>query len=279
MTYFRLKRLRLGAAYTDFLGETLPPGATVFLSDCRLRWPVTRLGPRHVFQFGALGGMPAEEFHQGSERIAEYLRRYDAPVRRWDPPPADDNAPEAEWGLDPRLSEDLESLADRHGWRLRHLTFDLPDQLSPMVAELHRWWYQRRGLPADHLLVESFALVEPSLALRTRAVPYWTTFPVDPSARALEDYLDRASPYDRISLGLFNHGTDGVGVASIDRWRAILGRARVRGALLGVDPDLYPRDFAALGRFHRELARLPQHPPPSPLTLEELDEFLEQYDG
>jgi pimeloyl-ACP methyl ester carboxylesterase len=69
MTYFRLKRRRLGAAFTTFLTETLPRGATVVVSDCRLRWPVTRLGERHVFQFGAAGGMPAQEFHDGSARI------------------------------------------------------------------------------------------------------------------------------------------------------------------------------------------------------------------
>lgn len=274
MTYFRLKRLDLGAAYRDFLTRTLPRGATLLVSDCRLRWPVTRVDDRHVFQFGALGGLSADELHRGSDRIAAYLRRYRSPVRRWDPPAPDDEAPEAEWGFDARLLGDLEDLAERRGWRLRRLVFELPEDLSPLSAELYRWWYRRSGLPADDLLVESFVLMEPTLTIRTGSVPYWSTFPVDSSADALERYLDTTSPYDRIRLTLFNHGTDGVGVAPVERWQRIVQRARCRGELVGVSPRLFPRDFAAFGRFHRELERLPRREPPEPLTLEELEEFL-----
>jgi hypothetical protein len=35
MTYFRLKRRRLGAAFTGFLADTLPRGATLLVADCR----------------------------------------------------------------------------------------------------------------------------------------------------------------------------------------------------------------------------------------------------
>jgi hypothetical protein len=54
----------------------------------------------------------------------------------------------------------------------------------------------------------------------------------------------------------------------------LLARARRRGAFLGVDPHRHPRDFGSFGRFHRQLAALPRHPLPAPLTLEELDLFL-----
>jgi len=276
MTYFRLKRQTLGPAYADFLSATLPRGATLWVTDCRLRWPVTRLGERHVFQFGALGGMTAEEMHRGSDRVAAYLARYGSPLRRWDPPVPDDEAAEAEWGLDERLLPDLRDLAERQGWRLRHLVFDQPEDLSPLVAELYRWWYRERGLPDEDLLVESFVLLEPTLTIRTRSVPYWSTFPVDPSAAALERYLDTAAPYRRIRLTLFNHGTEGVGVAPVERWEGIARRALERGELVGVDRALFPRDFASFGRFHRELRGLPQHPAPQPLTSAELDAFLAQ---
>src|SRR5215213_180035 len=39
MTYFRVKRLRLGAAYQEFLAGTLAPGATILLVECTLAWP------------------------------------------------------------------------------------------------------------------------------------------------------------------------------------------------------------------------------------------------
>jgi pimeloyl-ACP methyl ester carboxylesterase len=269
MTYFRIKRRRLGPAFTDFLTETLPRGATLLVADCRLRWPVTRLGDRHVFQFGAWGGMPAEEFRTGSPRVADYLRRYGVDRRSWDPPPVDGDAPEAEWGFDPALSEDLSELARERGWRLRRVTFDEPAALSPLVAELYRWWYRRRGRPEDRLLVESFVLLDPHLVLATGLVPYWSEFAVEPSADSLEKYLDGTQPYAEILLTLFQHGTEGVGVAPIERWRELLGRAGTRG-----DPRLHPRDFGSFGRFHRQLAGMARHTPPAPLTLDELDQFV-----
>ncbi|MEV2271149.1 hypothetical protein [Nonomuraea africana] len=57
MTYFRVKLRRLPPAYRTFLEESLAPGATLVVSDCGLRWPTTSVGPRHVFQHGALGGV------------------------------------------------------------------------------------------------------------------------------------------------------------------------------------------------------------------------------
>jgi len=178
MTYFRIKRRRLGRAFSGFLTDTLSPGATLLVAECRLRWPVTRLDDRHVFQFGALGGIPAHEFHHGSpdRRLPTPLRFAPPPVG---PPPANDEAPEAEWGLDPALLADLTSLAEQQGWRLRRLTFDDPEDLSPLVADLHRWWYHRHGLPARRLVIESFVLLDPRLTLTSASVPYWSKFPVD----------------------------------------------------------------------------------------------------
>ncbi|GAA5133255.1 alpha/beta fold hydrolase [Pseudonocardia adelaidensis] len=274
MTYFRLKRRRLGPAFTGFLAETLPRGATLLVADCRLRWPVTRVGDRHVFQFGALGGMPAEEFRTGGVRVADYLRRYGSDRAGWDPPPVDGDAPEAEWGFDPALWDDLRATAEERGWRLRRVTFDAPAALSPLVADLYRWWYRRRDRPADRLLVESFVLIEPRLVLETGVVPYWSEFPVEPSAAALERYLDGVEPFEEILVTLFQHGTDGVGVAPAGRWRELSAMARRRGAFLGVDPRRHPRDFGSFGRFHRQLAGMPRAAPPAPLTLEELDLFL-----
>jgi hypothetical protein len=95
--------------------------------------------------------------------------------------------------------------------------------------------------------VESFVLLDPHLAVTRAAVPYWSTFAVDPSAQELERYLDAAEPYDEILLTLFSHGTEGVGVTPIERWRALLGRARRHGAFLGVDESRFPVTSPASG--------------------------------
>jgi hypothetical protein len=107
MSYFRMKKLTLGRQYEAFLDRTLEPGGTIFLVDCRLSWPVTGCGDRHLFQFGALGGATVEEMHRGGPRVADYLKRYGSSRTQWDPPAPDALAPEAEWGFDQALGDEV----------------------------------------------------------------------------------------------------------------------------------------------------------------------------
>jgi|GEM_PF-4672251 len=82
-------------------------------------------------------------------------------------PTAEGNRPEAEWGFEPALRDDLERFARARGYRIRRIVFQEPEHLSPFVAELYRWWYKQRKILANRVLVESFILVEPMWALRT----------------------------------------------------------------------------------------------------------------
>lgn len=280
MTYFRIKRLRLGEAYEAFLKRVLPPGGTIIISDCRRRFPVTRISDRHVFQFGALGGATPEEFMQGSERVEAYLEQYGSHRRRWDPPAPTEEAPEAEWGFEPRLGEDIERFAAENSYRVARIEFDEPEDLSPLVAELYRWWYRERRIRANRLFVESFILLEPHLALRTGSVPFWMKFNMEPSAEALERYLETVDPFDEVNVTLFSHGVECVGWVPIERWRKAIARGRRGGRFLGVDEHEYPRDFAAIARYHDALERLPAHYPiPGPLGLGRFLDFLERKGG
>jgi hypothetical protein len=275
MTYFRVKRLRLGATYEQFIAARLQSGGTIIVADGRLRWPTTRLGERHLFQFGGFGGIPADEHFTGSERIAGFLKRQKSSVSQWQPPAPDGESPEAEWGFEPALEQDIRRLARERGYRTLRLTFDEPDDLAAPVADLYRRWYANSGRPARRLLVESFVLLDPWLVARTRSVPFWTTFPVERSARALERYLDGAEPYDEIRIALFAHGLQSIGVAPPERWRAALARAPKCGAFLATRAKAFPEDFAVFARFHRELSALPEREPvPRPLVLEEAERLI-----
>lgn len=148
--------------------------------------------------------------------------------------------------------------------------FDEPDHLAGPVADLHRHWYARSGVPAHRLVAGSFVLLDPRLAARTRSVPFWTTFALERSAQALERYLDGVEPYDEVRDALFAHGMMSIGVAPPERWRPILARARKKGAFLGTQPSAFPEDFAVFARFHRAFSALPErHPVPDPLPLNE----------
>lgn len=280
MTYFRLKRLRLGPAYERFLADTVEPGGTLVLLDCRHTWPVTRVGERHLFQFGAVGGATQEELFHGSDRVAAYLARYRSGRRRWDPPEPDGEAPEAEWGFEPALAADVERFAAEHGYRVRRLSFDAPPDLSPLVADLYRWWYAERGLPDDRLLVESFILLEPWWALAGGLVPLWTTFNTEDAAAPVERYLDQRPPFAEIHLTLFAHGVESVGLAPIERWRSIVDRATRTGRFAGVDPRAYPRDFASFVRYHHAVAGIGQRAAlPEPLPWVTVEAFVRRSAG
>ena len=280
MMYFRVKWLRLPQAYERFVTEVLAPGGTVFVIECGQRWPTTRVDARHVFQHGAVGGATVEEYRHGGPRVAAYLARYRSSRRRWDAPEPDGDSPEAEWGFEPRIFDPLADLAKRRGYRLLRFTFDDPEHFSPLVADLYRWWYRRRGLPTNRLLVESFLLLEPWWMLRTGSVPYWMVFNTEPSLRAAHTYLDATEAFDELRLMLFSHGVESVGLASIEQWRGLLARGRRLGEFAGVDPDVFPRDFASFVRYHRALATVrPCYPMPDPLSLEDLTCFVDEHGG
>jgi hypothetical protein len=279
LTYFRVKRRSLGDRYERFVVDRLPPGGTILLMECHQRWGTTRLGDRHVFQHGAVGGATEEEFHEGSERVEEYLERYDSPVRRWDGPEPDTDSPEAEWGFEESLRDDVLRLARERRYRVRRIVFDDPYVLSPMVADLYRWWYRRRRIPSNRLIVSSFVVNDPYWTLRTGSVPFWMVFNMEPSLEAVTRYLDAREPFDDIHLALFQHGVEATGIAHPDEWREVLSRATRRGVPLGADLDEFPHDFAQFANYSDAYASIPaRYPLPAPLSLAEFDEFLAQAD-
>lgn len=281
MTLFRLKRLALGRAFEGFLKAALEPGGTLLLVECTLPWPTVRVGERHIFQHGGLGGLPPEEYRTGSARVEDFLARYESHRRSWDAPEPDGVRPEAEWGFEPTLREDVLRFAREHGFRVKRLIFEEPEHLSPLVADFYRERYRAWGVPTNRLLVESFALHSPYWALRTGSVPFWLVFNKEPSARALERYLSARDPFDDIHLTLFSHGTESVGLVSPERWRALLDHARREGRFLGGDPAAYPRDFATYVRYYTELKALTEvrYPLPEPLPLSAFEAFLRERDG
>lgn len=275
MGYFRIKRRRLGRAYRQFLEEHLEPGGTIIVLDCQLKWPVRRVADRYYFQHGALGGLDPDEYNRGSARVEEYLRRYRSHRVRWDPPEPDAEAPEAEWGFEPALDEELTQYAAHRRLRVYRMEFPHPESLSVLAAALYRWWYRRRNMPCHRLVAESFILMEPWWVLRTGSIPFWMVFNKEPSFEALARYLGDHGPFEEIFLMLFSHGVESAGLVRIERWRELLAQATRRGDFLGVDPERFPRDFATFIRYHTDFRRkIPaRYGMPGYLSVGELQSF------
>jgi hypothetical protein len=196
--------------------------------------------------------------------------------------PPNGERPEAEWGFEPTLGEDVERFARLHGYhRVRRIRFNDPEHLSPLVADLYRWWNRQRGVIGNRLLVDSFIVTEPYWSTRTGSVPYWLVFNKEPSEQSLEAYLDRSGPFDEIYVMLFSHGVNSIGLVPIERWRQFLRRARKRGVFIGVDEQEYPMDFAVFVRYYYDLIDKvkSRYPLPPPLSLGQLDDFLDRHQG
>lgn len=280
MSYFRVKWRSLPSAYRRFIRDHLAPGGTVVTVECGLTWPVTKVGDRHVFQFGALGGASRDEYFRGGPRVSDFLERYGASRRAWAPPHTDAERPEAEWGFESSLLDELTEFASAEDFSLRRMEFDHPEALSPVVADIYREWYAREGFATGRLLGESFLLLEPWWTLRTGSVPFWASFNTQESLGGLDAYLDEVAPYDEIRLMLFSHGTESIGLASVEEWRRVAERAGKIGSLLGVDANAYPRDFASLARAHRGLTRIRHlQPMPPRLLLPEVEPRLRDHAG
>lgn len=275
MSYFRMKYLRLPRAYRQFLDDCLSLGGRIVLVECQYGWPTTELGERHYFQFGGVGGADFSDLFKGSVKVNEFLSEYRSHRGFWDPPEPDAVRAEAEWGFRDELRGDITAYAEATHARVQEIGFDHPMELSPLIADLHRWWYEQRGVPVKRLLVEQFVYVEPWWAPRLGAVPYWTIFGTEPSWRRLLDYLRNVPEYDDIRIALFSHGTFSIGMATGSEWQGLLSYARHGGGFVGVDPRIFPLDIRTIVGFHRDVSRLDEPgEAPAPLTLHEMDVFF-----
>jgi hypothetical protein len=251
MAYFRIKWQALPSAYRRFLDERLARGAPIVVANDESSWPVTRVAERHVFQFGAQGGMAP----------ADYLAMPDAPT-------TDETAAEAEWGFAPELLGDIQAYADERAHPVVEMRYHHPQDMAPAVADTVSAWMREHHIEPRRLLVSSFIVLDPWQAIDTGSVPYWTYFPTRDAADALSNYLDGHS-FDEVDVMLFSHGSRSRGLADAGRWERLAQRARRRGRLLAVDRSAFPADFLTFVRYARSLRRLPRAPRPrSPLSVE-----------
>lgn len=260
MTYFRIKWRTLPEAYARFLSESLAPAAPVILVEDQSKWPVVRVGERHLFQTGA----------QGGQQPRDYLARPHTPR-------PDGEEPEAEWGADPHLGNALADWCTAHGHPLLRLSYSGPQSPAHAVATVMRDWYRRRAEPGDRLLVPSFILGDPWRTINAAAVPFWTFFSVQSALHALDAHLQTSAPYRAVDILLFQHGVPSTGIAHPDQWLAVARRHTASARLLALDPQRFPHDIASLGRYGHELAALPPARRPwSPLDVRAVTHGLRQ---
>jgi hypothetical protein len=281
ISYFRVKRLRLGDAYKKFISENLEKNGTILIVECQKKWPGKKVGNRHYFQFGGLGGITPENYYKGSEEITKFLRENRSSVEKWDPPSPDGDFPESEWGFEPQLQNDINEFASENKFQVKQMTYQEPEDLSPFVADLFRWWYGQRKIKSDTLIADMFFLMDPFWTLRTGSVPFWLAFNARPSINRLKQYLQQTEPYENIYMLPFSNGVKAIDLATQEDMRSALALATKNGDFLGSDPDKYPYDFGIYSRYQKAIEKkIPQrYPLDISLTLKQLNDFFKFSDG
>ena len=273
INHVRLKLLHLPPAYQEFLRERLKPGGAIIDLDCQAVWPQYVLEPRHVYQVGGWGGIPAREYIEGSERIDEALASARSRHRggwRLEPfQPVD--RPESEWGSEKEFGLSLEDFAARNGFRFHRITFRQPTDFSRLAFEAHLELFRRASVEPTGALVEIFTHYEPSLAIAARLAPLWLVFHTTDGLEFLSSMADRlpaGRPVLFSGLVTFSRTPD---VVPLEEWeRSVAAHPWIN---LGPAAERYPEDLPSLWRWVARLRAWARDTPPSAvgvLTAEEL---------
>ncbi len=83
VNHLRFKLLDLPTAYAEFIRSKLKPGGAIVYFEGGASWLRYRVGPRSIFQVGGWGGITAEEFLEGSDRLVHYSRRVGLKFTDW----------------------------------------------------------------------------------------------------------------------------------------------------------------------------------------------------
>jgi len=277
MAYLRIKLTSLQNLYRYFIQNNLGFGGIIFICTCTLTWKVRKVSDRHFFQPGGFGAATEKDLIEGSPALNNFLKEQGADKSNWKIPEVDTEVPEAEWGFDEEIMSDLEKLAQRYNFKLICLTFNTPDDMSPFTAELYKWWYTKRNIKFNKMLIECFSLLEPKIVIDSRMVPYWLAFNTRNSTETLKDYCadDQSVPEKYIMI--MNNGIRSIDISMPQHYHEALIQSSSKLNFLGLDESKYPVDLKSYGVYDKHLREIPSSKEqPEPLTVSELLSFYEE---
>jgi hypothetical protein len=272
MSHLRLKLIGLPAGYREFIQRRLKPGGTILYLDCSANWLQFQLGDRLELQVGGWGGIPPEEFINGSERVDRFLAESGSIHRGgWKPAGLEPEwKPESEWGSVPGLDRELEEFAAAGGFEYKHLRFDHPHKFSRLAFEAHHELYSRAGVEPRGVLIEMFTQYAPWITIERGLLPVWLIFNTRDSLdflRAIRSHFPEGIPAYLSALVTLSRTPD---MVAWDDWAAALND--MTWFSIGARREKYPEDLLALGSWVTRLARLttPIEHIPEPLPLDVL---------
>lgn len=277
MAYLRIKLISMSEAYIRFIEKTLNKDAVIIICNCRLKWKSARINDSHYFQPGGFGAADENDIISKSPRVSNFLREQGSDPADLKIPQSEFEVPEAEWGFDEELLPDIERAAEKSHRRIISIEFEKPDDMSSFTAELYKWWYSKRKIPYNKMLVECFSLIEPKRVIDSRMIPYWLAFNTQNSTDILTEYLKNDHTVPEKYIMIMSNGIRSIDVSMPEDYEKAFSGNTSSTNFLGLDKLKYPVDLKSYGIYDKHLNKLPVYDEkPEPLTVDELLQFYEE---
>lgn len=228
-----------------------------------------------LFSIRWICGIDPEEYYNGSSRITEFLHKSGSDKERWESPVPDANLPEAEWGLEPKITLDLEQWDNIRRIERKILKFSHPQSMSLAIADLYKKLYEEEKISTEKLIIDSFNVISPLLTIRKGCVPFWLVFNTKRSYEKLQSYIN-SEHYKFIYMMMISPGKESIGAIAIQKWKDILKRASQKGKFIGTSSEEYPYDLGIYARYSKEFNKvLPDIEVPGPLKVRKCMDWLQ----
>jgi hypothetical protein len=246
VSHLRFKLITLPAGYRNFIEDVLEPNGVIFYLESGAQWLQYEIGERHRYQVGGWGGIPAEEFIEGSDRIEATLERARSPHRGgWNIEGKEARMlPESEWGSEPGLAEALHTFAEAQGFRFSKIVGVDPHSFSTLAFRAHEELYANQERLPQGVVVETFTQYDPGLVLHAGLIPLWLIFNTTDSLsflRACVEMFPAELPVFFSALVTLSRTPD---MVQWDEWAQVLSQFDMRN--IGARPQHYPEDLVSL---------------------------------
>lgn len=258
INHLRAKLSALPRSYDSFISRRLRHDGALVLIRCNYPWLQYRIRPRVTFQVGGLGGIPDEEYLNGSSRVREYrerqggLRTRDGGWRLKGSRYPLEKLPESEWGGVPEFEESAIEYAREKGIPMLILTADHPEKYSELAFELHLEASRRDGVAPMFVFADCFNQLDPWANLRSRLLPLWLPYYCRSSFEFARRMLARLPADVQALLTMHPSLADPFDMAPLREWIELMTRGSAP-ILIGVDPERFPYDISYMVDFGKRI--------------------------